>query len=58
MIADSVRRYDERNRAFRGGAWVPSSGELERWQGDARERKKGSEGFLTMTWSSGGGLWR
>ena len=29
-IAGSARRYDERNRAFRGGTRVPSSDELER----------------------------
>ena len=53
VIADSVRRYDERNRAFRSGAWVPSSGELERRRGDARERKTGPAKLLTTTRSSG-----
>ena len=52
VIADSVRRYDERNKAFRGGAWVPSSGELERRRGDARERKTGPAKLLTTTRSS------
>ena len=49
VIADSVRRYDERNRAFRGGAWVPSSGELQRRRGDARERKTGPAKLFTTT---------
>ena len=53
VIADSVRRYDERNRAFRGGARVPSSGELERRRGDARERETGPAKLLTTTRSSG-----
>ena len=53
VIADSVRRYDERNRAFHGGAWVPSSGELERRRGDAREREKRPAKLLTVKRSSG-----
>ena len=53
VIADSVRRYDERNRAFRGGARVPSSGELERRRGNERERETGPAKLLTTTQSSG-----
>ena len=53
VIVDSVRRYDERNRAFRSGTWVPSSGELERRRGDARERETGPAKLLTTTRSSG-----
>ena len=48
-IAGSVRRYDERNRAFRGGARVPSSGKLEQRRGDARERETGPAKLLTTT---------